>query len=303
MSKDAIEQKIISDLENTRQLAIVKHGDANEWDVSITLVFGRENDEMYPSNHLRNVALLYVKSVQQQQMKGRESAVLLVDADFRPSELLRKVLSSESAANAIIEKRQIIVCPAFEGVHKETLPETTSELKEDIDKESAKPFHSHFPEGHGPTNFEKYWEETLALDENDVMEDIWRKIYPITYESQFEPYIVMATSDIPLYDERFAGYYKNKISHIFSIAEVIAGPDSWWVIPGVFLFHVAHGYSEDRINDLKNMVQARLRENKGFDLLNKNLYNEFKDDLLGRRTIAVSKVTAELVSELLSNEK
>ena len=37
-------------------------------------------------------------------------------------------------------------------------------------------------------------------------DEYWEKNYKIQYEKLFEPYIIMVSADVPLYDERFQGY-------------------------------------------------------------------------------------------------
>ena len=44
--------------------------------------------------------------------------------------------------------------------------------------------------------------------------------FQIEYEDSYEPYLVMKRKQIPDFDERFLGRYKNKVSHRFEIAAI-----------------------------------------------------------------------------------
>ena len=52
----------------------------------------------------------------------------------------------------------------------------------------------------------------------------------------------MATSEVPLYDERFLGYGLNKISHLATVAQTQSG--GYHGLPGVVLVTPAHERSE-----------------------------------------------------------
>ena len=116
-------------------------------------------------------------------------------------------------------------------------------MKEAIQNGTAEGFHlSHFPQGHGPTRYDKYW-ETNDLLANDGPESVWKYLYEIEYENNFEPYVVIAATDVPLYDERFCGYGLNKVSHLKSIAKSLKYT-GFSVLPGVFLVAPFHERSE-----------------------------------------------------------
>lgn len=62
----------------------------------------------------------------------------------------------------------------------------------------ASAFHvGHFPAGHSPTNFDKWFDSEQG--------------YQVSYSDFYEPYVVAAKSRIPHYDERFRGYGMNKV--------------------------------------------------------------------------------------------
>lgn len=239
------------------------------FDVSVSLVEGCFEDEPYPINYLRNVALL---EAQRQHLRFHdtldESAVLLVDVDFRPSTNLWEALHTVSAAEAILKCHQVIVCPAFESASMDC-SQTTSALKLCIEKGEAEGFHiTHFPQGHSPTQFDKFWAKSQLCDQQAV-EDYWRNIYAVRYEQLFEPYVVMASRDVPLYDERFQGYGLNKVSHLASVARQTN--NKFYVLPGVFLCAPAHSRSES----WQERYGSQSDETKFNQLLLKGLYHNF----------------------------
>jgi len=213
-----------------------------QFDVAITLVEGCIYDEAYPINYLRNIALLEARR-QHLRLNASldKSAVLLVDVDFRPSDNLFKVLHSRYAAKPILNERQVVVCPAFESAN-ETCANSLAGLKKLVDEGQAEGFHlSHFPQGHSPTQFESFWGKSMQCSNGNVS-GFWREAYQIKYEKLFEPYVIMASADVPLCDERFQGYGLNKVSHLATIASQKGG--NFIVLPGVFLVAPAHGRSE-----------------------------------------------------------
>jgi len=234
--------KIFSAIEEARNNVVQMCDGHVRFDVAVTLVEGCIDDEPYPINYLRNVALLEARRQHLRLNTSLDkSAVLLVDVDFRPSNHLFKALHSRYAARRILSERQVVVCPAFESLN-ETCANYVSELKKLVDGGQAEGFHlSHFPQGHGPTQFDLFWEKSMQCNGRDVSE-FWQRAYHIKHENLFEPYIAMASTDAPLYDERFQGYGLNKVSHLATIASQRGG--DFTVLPGVFLVAPAHERSE-----------------------------------------------------------
>jgi hypothetical protein len=184
--------------------------------MTISLLFGnspceREYDNMYPINNLRNLAL----------DAATTEMVLLVDVDFVPSPQLALVCGGGSRDS----KRQpppaisfadvqsfccngaVLVVPAFEvGTESElaVLPSTQDELASLWHERRAEGFHvSNFPKGHSPTDFERWFNASLP--------------YAVTYQENFEPYIIARRVGLPRYDERFRGYGMNKISYLYEV--------------------------------------------------------------------------------------
>ena len=50
------------------------------------------------------------------------------------------------------------------------------------------------------------------------------KQYEVGYQEYYEPYVLVAKSEVPPYDERFTGYGLNKIAHLYHLNQVRAGP-------------------------------------------------------------------------------
>ena len=218
----------------------------------------------------------------------KKSAVLLVDVDFRPSENLHETLHTVSAADIILKSKNVIVCPAFEAAAGFTTPKSMGDLREYVDNGKAEGFHlSHFPEGHGPTSFEQFWKQSSACEDGN-MEDKWQKAYDVTYETLFEPYVCLATQEVPLYDERFQGYGLNKVSHLASIAR--QKTSRFLVLPGVFLVAPAH----ERSHSWFDRYGSRSDETKFDQLWLKGLYHNFMRGLAeGRETIVSNQTRAK----------
>ena len=169
------------------------------------------------------------------------------DVDFRPSRNLHEALHSEEASVRLLEERKAVVCPAFECTSADTAcPRSVSRLRELVEENLAEGFHrSHFPQGHGPTDFEMFWEKSLAIRDTtgpDFHAEAWNECYAVAHSELFEPYVAMASRDVPLYDERFQGYGLNKVSHLASVARQKGG--EFWVLPGVFMVAPVHERSE-----------------------------------------------------------
>lgn len=86
-------------------------------------------------------------------------------------------------------------------------------------------FHmAHYPQGHEPTLFWKWVNSTEP--------------YQIQHETGFEPYILMLKEHVPYYDERFRGYYFNKVEQLLHISTQFELP--FVVHPTSFVVHVPH---------------------------------------------------------------
>lgn len=286
-------------------LSVIKEARATagncNFDVAVTLVEGCMEEEQYPINYLRNVALLEAR---RQHLRFNisldQSATLLVDVDFRPSSNLHKMLHSKRSENYILKRGEIVVCPAFES-NTTTCPTNISTLKELVDKKQAEGFHqSHFPQGHGPTQFDIFWDKSLhchdVLFEN-LEDHFWDESYSVRYKDLFEPYIVMASSNVPFYDERFQGYGLNKVSHLASVSRE---KGEFLVLPGVFLVAPAHKRS-DAWGKIYGNSQSD--DNKFNQLMLKGLYHNFMKNLEGGKDPVVSESTRLKHALLVQQER
>ncbi len=223
-----------------------------------------------------------------------------MDVDFRPSHNLHAMLHSKHSETSILKDGKVVVCPAFESITN-ACPTTIPALKQQIRNGQAEGFHqSHFPQGHGPTRFDTFWEKSNnALDttiENDE-NYFWNESYDVSYEDLFEPYIVMASGEVPLYDERFQGYGLNKVSHLASVAKK---GGKFLVLPGVFVVAPAHERSEAWG---KIYGGSRSEEKKFNQLALKGLYYSFKKNLEDGKNPVVSENTQSKHDCLVQQER
>ncbi|CAG2161830.1 unnamed protein product [Oppiella nova] len=174
----------------------------------------------YPINHLRNVALQQVTT----------PFVFLTDVDFLPMFGLYEYLKRSVAAMGLESaSKKALVVPAFETQrYRISFPKTKAELLSMLDMGTLFTFRYHvWTKGHAPTNYANWRTATTP--------------YRITWEQDFEPYIVVKR-DIPEYDSRFVGFGWNKVSHIM---ELYAQGFELIVLPNAFIVHMPHAPSFD----------------------------------------------------------
>jgi hypothetical protein len=118
-------------------------------------------------------------------------------------------------------------------VTAEDLPKTKEALIREIfsDRRQIVPSHDYYFNGHGPTNFKKWYSTNIS--------------YPVSYRLDFEPYVVVyrATDDLPRFYEDFDGYGLNKQSWL---EELALAQYKFHVLPSSFLIHINHSYGGDR---------------------------------------------------------
>jgi hypothetical protein len=188
--------------------------------------------EPYPVNRLRNLALARVNT----------SHHLVSDVDFLPSRGLR--------AAAVAQPRWLgyatlaLVVPAFQrrgGGCKtvrscrdkleplgETVPGTFGALVRCLEAESCIVFQGdNSATSHSTTDSAAWLTETAV------------RPIPCFRSNRYEPYFIVRTSPAvtPRYDERFAGYGKNKIQHVTHLRKI---GFAFAVLPRAFLVHVPH---------------------------------------------------------------
>jgi hypothetical protein len=165
----------------------------------------------YPHNPLRNLAMEHI---------GSDYFVAL-DVDFIPSKdtypgIVSLLRSNEEFRKELLDHR-VFVLPAFEifprkgeaFANQDMIPTSKSHLKNMTQEKLANKFHTFFPEGHGPTNFEKWFEEKNG---GSNKEDDDKSYYSIKYAKRFEPYILGYSPGIPRYWPHFRGYGNDKVS-------------------------------------------------------------------------------------------
>jgi glycosyltransferase-like protein LARGE len=186
-----------------------------------------EQATLYPTNAVRNRALIM----------SRSDIVLLLDVDFVVDLSLAYDLEDEQRSKELMDiliSGSAVVLPAFEawdqGERGKTIALTAvRQGKKYISKKFmyniVMGFHmAHYPQGHEPTLFWK-WINTSEP-------------YPVKHETGFEPYILMLKEHVPYYDERFRGYYFNKVEQLMHISTQIGLP--FIVHPSSFVVHVPH---------------------------------------------------------------
>ena len=181
------------------------------------LHFVHKSGGFYPVNYLRNVAL-----------DNAETAfVFLSDIDFLPMFGLHEYL--KEAVSVLGQDKRALVVPAFETLsYKFDFPKDKKELLEMWDANEVSTFRARvWPEGHAPTNF-KHWRGASSP-------------YRITWEPNFEPYIVVSRN-VSRYDERFSGFGWNKVSHVM---ELNYQHFEFVVLPLSFTVHMPHAPSGD----------------------------------------------------------
>jgi len=188
---------------------------------------------LYPTNALRNRALLL----------SRSDIVLLLDVDFVVDLSLTYVLEDEKKhieLTDMLSSAVAVVLPAFEAWDqgdrgKNIALTAVKEGKQYIAKKFmyniVMGFHmAHYPQGHEPTLFWKWINTTEA--------------YKVEHEIGFEPYILMAKKYVPYYDERFRGYYFNKVEQLLHVSSQLGLP--FYVHPTSFVVHVPHAKAKTK---------------------------------------------------------
>lgn len=186
-----------------------------------------EQATLYPTNAVRNRALIM----------SRSDIVLLLDVDFVVDLSLAYDLENEQRSKELMDillSGAAVVLPAFEawdqGERGKNIALTAvQEGKKFIAKKFmyniVMGFHmAHYPQGHEPTLFWKWINTTEP--------------YHVKHETGFEPYILMLKEHVPYYDERFRGYYFNKVEQLLHISTQFGLP--FIVHPSSFVVHVPH---------------------------------------------------------------
>lgn len=121
---------------------------------------------------------------------------------------------------------------------------------------------SHYPQGHEATNF---WHWINASEP-----------YEVQYQTGFEPYILMHRRYVPYYDERFRGYYWNKVQHLMHISQ--QHEFKFVVHPSAFVLHVPHAKANSKYKTKRTGQKER----------NHAMFLEALEDMKTKRFVPVT---------------
>lgn len=220
--------KAIDELEAFHaRLSGVESGCWLDMEVVVEECCTKESATMYPTNAIRNRAMLLATT----------PAVLMLDVDFLVDLSLVKALRNKSKTEALMrtmENNIAIILPAFEAWDKgawgrtvalEAVQKGKGYIATKFMYNVVKGFHmSHYPKGHESTDFWR-WRNTSEA-------------YFVEYQPGFEPYIIILKRYVPYFDERFRGYYWNKVEHLMHLS--VQQRISFLVHPETFVVHVPH---------------------------------------------------------------
>jgi glycosyltransferase-like protein LARGE len=175
----------------------------------------------YPINILRNVAL----------KQAVTPYVFLTDVDFLPMYSLYDYLKTmvvDLKMESFPEKA--LVVPAFESQrYRMSFPKNKQELLQMLDAGTLFTFRYHvWTKGHSPTDYQR-WRSS-------------NQPYKISWQPDFEPYVLVHKKNLPEYDPRFVGFGWNKVSHIM---QLFAKGYEFIVLPNAFIIHMPHAPSFD----------------------------------------------------------
>ncbi|KAI0041351.1 glycosyltransferase family 49 protein [Auriscalpium vulgare] len=212
-------------------------------------------------NAWRNIARLF----------ARTGYVLLLDVDFaictqwrtQVLDLLRK--EDGEMARRMREGSVALVLPAFEYVKADEgrdqagFPRDKSALLELVRGRKIAPFHASWALGHNSTDYKRFYGARKG------------EMYRVTtYQSAYEPYVIVKRDAGGWCDERFTGYGGNKAACLF---EMYLSGVSFYVLSDHFLIHQSHPYEE----------AARKSERR----YNRRVYADFKEEACLRRVYLI----------------
>ncbi|XP_063992577.1 xylosyl- and glucuronyltransferase LARGE2s-like isoform X2 [Diachasmimorpha longicaudata] len=219
--------------------------------------------EYYPVNYLRNIAISQVST----------PYIFQIDVDFLPQvDLYENLMSYIVKLNLTGTDKTALIVPAFETQrYRFTFPTNKDELLKYLNYGILYTFRYHvWTRGHAATNY-SFWK--VAVDP-----------YEVTWEPDFEPYIVVPKST-PQYDQRFIGFGWNKVSYV---THLTALGYRYVVLPNAFIIHRPHGPSADigkfRTDPLYRRCLKRLK-----DKFVEELIGNYGQEALAR----IKKITKE----------
>ena len=195
------------------------------------------DDDEYPVNKLRNMALSRVKT----------SHVMYVDADFFVSIGLWKGLMSMTIRSAFANDPKLaVVIPAFQMKRQckgfvdcrndnlDVIPVHTKKIMECLEAEGCSMFDPKNAGGHGSTDYEQW----LTQKKKTLVSIKCIKSY------RYEPYLAFRLCDeLPPFQEIFTGYGKNKLAWFMQLRR-----EGYIVkqLGGEFVIHYPHLSSKAR---------------------------------------------------------
>ncbi|KAI0034694.1 glycosyl-transferase for dystroglycan-domain-containing protein [Vararia minispora EC-137] len=196
------------------------------------------------------------------RLAARTEYVLTLDADFAVCTDWRKpvramVQDEKSTLGKLVrEGEAALVLPAFEytrereGKDQTLFPRDKGPLLELVRTGRIAPFHAAWAPGHNSTDYKRFTAAQAG------------EIYKVTtYQSAYEPYVIVRKDAGGWCDERFTGYGGNKAACLF---EMYLSGVSFYVLGDHFLIHQSHAYEEE----------ARKSERK----YNRRIYADFKEE-------------------------
>ncbi|XP_015795390.1 LARGE xylosyl- and glucuronyltransferase 2-A isoform X1 [Tetranychus urticae] len=222
---------------------------------SISIMLCPTDDQMYPINKMRNIAIANAKT----------RFIMLLDADFQPSPDLEKEFVQNIQGIDVSSKAFVV--PAFEYVEapkvNEASPRNKEELLQLIFREDPliNPFRlTESVDAHKLTNYWKWYSSS--------------KTFPvIQFSDKYEPYLILEkTKNMPLFDERFSGYGMNKVTHT---TELFASHYTLSVLPKAWVIHLPHRPSTYNQDFLQNSDRRLRNRAQRFQFI-KNIIEKYK---------------------------
>ncbi|GLC46970.1 hypothetical protein PLESTM_002002100 [Pleodorina starrii] len=218
-------------------------------------VADRQMATLMPTNSMRNAAMLAVQT----------PLAAMIDVDLGVSDTFNKAISNKTWAdllvqNAVVPQPKIFIPTAWEPNH--TLDMHTATRMAELALRGSK------------ADLIQLWlNNTLQIFQIDVCKhchrpfnhSVWANAtaaYSVEFKKWFEPWGALWRFHDPGYDERFRGWYFNKVSHVEAMARLwhfqfIVLPESWLVHrphTKIAAAELHHGASANNTNVTANNV-------------------------------------------------
>ena len=133
---------------------------------------------------------------------------LALDVDFVTNkgahEQLRNLYTTWPNLTDMLKNKTLVVWPAFGPVATQTAaPDNKNQVQSWYKQGLIEPFQrQQFPAKHGPTQYELWFQNSSQVGPS----------YPISYQTQFEPFVLAYRHGLPRYSSGFAGHTYNRSS-------------------------------------------------------------------------------------------